>query len=79
MNRDYERGYYQALAEAAASVQAMDHKLNNAKQLITALVRSSGGSVFVGHEAMSLRHADDVLVQEENLEQNGWTFSVRPK
>ena len=79
MNRDFERGYDQALAEAAASVQAMDRKLTAAMELINALIRSAGGSLFVGREAMHIKHADDVLVQEEDLEQNGWMFSVRPK
>ncbi len=79
VNQDYERGYDQALSEAAASVQAMDRKLSAAMDLINALVRASGGSVFVGREVMRRQHADDVLVQEEDLEQNGWMFSVRPK
>lgn len=79
MNRDFERGYDKALAEVAAAVQAMDRKLDSAMALIKALIRSSGGSVFVGREAIHLKHADDVLVQEEDLEKNGWMFSVRPK
>lgn len=78
MSDDYQRGYDQALSEAAASVEAMDRKLRNAEGLVLAMVRAAGGSLFVSHsDIVNSRRFD--LVQDENLRDNGWDFSVRCK
>lgn len=62
---EFERGYDQAMAEAAASVQAMDEKLKNAERVVRAIVLSAGGKVDVYHR--DLINCDDVeLMRSDN-------------
>lgn len=56
----------------------MDRKLRNAERLVLAMVRAAGGNLFVSHNDLVNSNLFD-LVQDENLKDNGWDFSIRRK
>ena len=77
---DYQSGYDDALAEAAASVEAMDRKLRDTERLVMAMVKSAGGKLFVSHGSIvDTTHDRFELIQEDNIKDFGWDFRIKIK
>lgn len=72
---EFERGYDQAMSEAAASVQVMDEKVRNAERFIRAIILAAGGKVHVLHR--DLINCDDVaLMRSDNPAIHGITLEA---